>query len=127
MARILVIEDNAPNLELMSYLLQAFGHAVITATDGEVGEEIARDRLPELVLCDVQLSGIDGFEFARRLKNHPPCSRIPVVAVTAFAMVGDRDKVLASGFDGYIAKPIVPETFVEQAEAFLGGAARAGG
>ena len=82
---------------------------------------------PSSLSLRVELSGIDGFEFARRLKNHPPCSRIPVVAVTAFAMVGDRDKVLASGFDGYIAKPIVPETFVEQAEAFLGGAAREGG
>ncbi len=121
MARILVIEDNAANLELMSYLLQAFGHAVITATDGEQGEAIARDRLPALILCDLHLPGIDGFEVARRLKKAPPCSGIPLVAVTAFAMVGDRDKILTQGFDGYIAKPIDPETFVEQVETFLGG------
>jgi two-component system, cell cycle response regulator len=121
MARVLVIEDNAANLELMRYLLQAFGHIVVTATDGEQGAALARDQSPDLVLCDLQLPGIDGLEVARRLKSDPRSSKTPVVAVTAFAMVGDRDKVLAAGFDGYIAKPIDPEKFVEQAEIFLGG------
>jgi two-component system, cell cycle response regulator len=121
MARILIIEDNAANLELMRYLLHAFGHDVISAPDGEQGEASARDHTPDLVLCDLQLPGIDGFEVARRLKLDPRSSKIPLVAVTAFAMVGDREKILATGFDGYIPKPIDPETFVGQVEQFLGG------
>jgi two-component system cell cycle response regulator len=121
MARILIVEDNPANLELMRYLLQAFGHIVSAATDGEQGEALARDQAPDLVLCDLQLPGIDGFEVARRLKGDPELSKIPLLAVTAFAMVGDREKILAVGFDGYIAKPIDPETFVAEVEEFLGG------
>lgn len=119
MTCILVIEDNATNLELMTYLLQAFGHTPLSAGDGETGLEIARREIPDLIICDVQMPGIDGYEVARRLKSDPALRAIPLVAVTALAMVGDRDKVLAAGFDGYIAKPIDPETFVRQAEAFL--------
>jgi two-component system, cell cycle response regulator len=122
MARILIVEDNPANLELMRYLLQAFGHVVFAATDGEQGEASARHQTPDLVLCDLQLPGIDGFEVARRLKGNPELSSIPLLAVTAFAMVGDREKILAVGFDGYIPKPIDPETFVGQVEQFLGGA-----
>lgn len=119
MARILVIEDNPASLELMCYLLQAFGHRVYTATDGERGESVAREQMPDLIICDVQLPVVDGLELAHRLAEDTQLSRIPRVAVTALAMVGDRDKVLAAGFDGYIAKPIVPETFVGQIEAMI--------
>jgi two-component system cell cycle response regulator len=120
-ARILVIEDNPANLELMSYLLRAFGHEVLTAMDGETGLEIARREGPDLIVCDIQIPKVNGLEVARRLKSHPSLGKIPLVAVTAFAMVGDRDKVLSAGFDGYIAKPIIPDKFVHQVEAFLPG------
>ncbi|MHB9025533.1 MAG: response regulator [Armatimonadota bacterium] len=117
--RILVIEDNPTNLELMVYLLQAFHHTVFTASDGEEGIQITIRHLPDLIICDVHLPNVDGYAVARRLKEHPLLRRIPLIAVTALAMVGDRDKVLAAGFDGYIAKPITPEVFVKQVEAYL--------
>src|SRR5436309_4929284 len=118
-ARILIIEDNAANLELMTYLLQAFGHAPLTARRGEEGLALARRERPELIVCDIQLPGIDGYRVAAQIKADSELRATPLVAVTAFAMVGDRDKVLAAGFDGYIAKPIDPETFVGHVEAFL--------
>ncbi len=119
MARILVIEDNPTNLELISYLLKAFGHETLAATDGEKGLEVVRREMPDLIICDIQLPNMNGYEVARRLKADPALRAIPLVAVTAMAMVGDRDRVLAAGFDGYIPKPIAPETFVGQVEAFL--------
>lgn len=119
MAGILVIEDNLDNLELMTYLLQAFGHRTITAQDGASGLELARHEALDLIICDVHLPKVDGYEVAHRLKNDPRLRRIPLLAVTALAMVGDRDKLLAAGFDGYLAKPIDPEVFVRQVEGYL--------
>jgi len=119
-ARILIIEDNAANLELMTYLLKAFGHAPMTAGDGEEGLTIASRERPDLIVCDIQLPGMDGYSVAAKIKADRALRGIPLIAVTAFAMVGDRDKILATGFDGYIPKPITPETFVAQVEAFLG-------
>jgi two-component system cell cycle response regulator len=118
-ARILIIEDNPANLELMTYLLGAFGHTVLAAEDGRRGLEVARGERPDLIVCDVQLPDMDGYEVARRLKSDPELRTTPLVAVTALAMVGDRDRVLAAGFDGYLAKPINPETFVRQMEVYL--------
>lgn len=118
-ARILVIEDNKDNLELMSYLLNSFGYTVLTAVNGKEGLEIARRQLPDLIICDIHLPEVDGYEVARHLKNHPALKAIPLIAVTALAMVGDRDKVLAAGFNAYISKPIDPETFVEQVKTLL--------
>src|SRR5579859_695035 len=117
--RILVIEDNEANLELIVYLLQAYGHQTMSAGDGEKGLELAGRESPDVILCDIQLPGIDGYEVACRLKAVPELRLIPRVAVTAMAMVGDRDKLLAAGFDGYIGKPIKPETLVREVEAFL--------
>jgi two-component system, cell cycle response regulator len=116
---VLIIEDHADNLELMNYLLKAFGYATVTAVDGLAGVDLARSEDLELILCDIQLPGIDGFEVAKRLKQDERLRSIPVVAITALAMVGDRERALAAGFDGYIAKPINPETFVASVEAFL--------
>jgi CheY-like chemotaxis protein len=118
-ARILVIEDDLPSLELMTYLLQAFGHTSLSARDGEEGLEAVRREVPDLVLCDVHLPKIDGYEVARQLKGHPTLRTIPLVAVSASAMAHDRDQAQAAGFDGYLSKPIDPETFVQQVEAFL--------
>lgn len=124
MARILIIEDNPANLELMSYLLAAFGHTPLVAYDGETGLEAAHNGPLDLIICDIQLPRMDGYTVAKHLKSTPALSAIPLVAVTAFAMVGDRDRTLAAGFDGYISKPVDPETFVSQVETFLHPAQR---
>ena len=118
-ARILIIEDNPANLELMGYLLRCSGHEVPVATDGQAGLDLARMEAPELIICDIQMPHMTGFEVALRLKADDRLRHIPLVAITAFAMVGDRERVLAGGFDGYMAKPIDPEAFVAQIEAFL--------
>ena len=118
-SRILVIEDNATNMELMTYLLTAFGHIAIEARDGEEGVATALRTVPDLILCDLALPKLDGFGVARRIKTEPTLRGVPLIAVTASAMVGDRDKVIAIGFDGYITKPITPETFVAEVESYL--------
>jgi len=118
-ARILVVEDNPTNMELMTYLLKAFGHSVFTHRDGAGAVEAVREHMPDLVICDVHLPNMDGYEIARVLGSDPVLSKIPLIAVTAHAMVGDKDKLLAAGFDGYLAKPIDPERFVPQLQSFL--------
>jgi CheY-like chemotaxis protein len=124
-ARILVVEDNEANLELMTYLLKAFGYGVLMAWDGEEGLQVARREKPDLILCDLQMPKLDGYELVRRLRLDPTLSAYPVFAITAYAMRGDRDKAMAAGFDGYIPKPIIPEQFIGQVEEFL-ARARAG-
>jgi two-component system cell cycle response regulator len=123
-ARILVIEDNLGNLELMTYLLQAFGHQVSAEVDGVAGLAAARRERPDVIVCDVHLPGIDGYGVACELKGDADLKNVPLIAVTALAMVGDRDKVLAAGFDGYISKPIEPPRFIDQVEAFLAAGQR---
>jgi CheY-like chemotaxis protein len=118
-ARILIIEDNATNMELMVYLLKAFGYEPLLASDGEAGIKIARQQTPDLILCDIHLPKLDGYGVIAVLRTDPGLSAVPIIAVTALAMVGDREKLLASGFDGYIEKPIEPETIISQIEAFL--------
>ena len=126
-AKILIIEDNAANLELMTYLLGAFGYRLITADDGERGLELALRERPDLVICDIQLPGMDGYMVARRLRADPSRRDVPMIAVTALAMVGDRDRSLAAGFNGYISKPIDPEAFVQDVARFLPAPLRAPG
>lgn len=118
-ARILIIEDNPTNMELMVYLLKAFGHTPLSAYDGEEGINLARQEMPDLIVCDIHLPRMDGYCVVQCLKIDPVLRPIPVIAVTALAMVGDREKLLASGFDDYIGKPIEPEKFVKQIEKFL--------
>jgi len=123
--RILVIEDNPASMELARYVLEAFGYTVIAAIDGETGLELARAEPPDLVICDLELPGIDGIEVAKQLKAQPALAPVPLVAVTAFAMVGDRERLLSAGFDGYISKPLDPQTFVPQIAAFINSPAPA--
>jgi two-component system cell cycle response regulator len=106
-------------MELMSYLLTAFGHTPLTAFDGESGVRQAREQLPDLILCDVHLPKLDGYGVVGMLKADPRLRAIPVLAVTALAMVGDRERLLQAGFDGYVAKPIEPEQFGAQLDPFL--------
>jgi two-component system cell cycle response regulator len=119
MANILVIEDNEPNLELMTYLLVASGHDVVPAPCGERGVELALHETPNLVVLDIQLPDMSGFDVLASLRAQPAMAGIPIVAVTANAMVGDRDHALAAGFDGYIAKPIEPANFTRAIDGFL--------
>lgn len=121
MARILVIEDNPINLELMTYLLRAWGHEAISATDGQAGLDVVRADPPDLVVCDIQMPGLDGYEVARALKADAALARVPLLAVTAFAMVGDHDRALRAGFDGHFSKPIDPAQFMAELARFLPG------
>ncbi|MGH9872245.1 MAG: response regulator [Pyrinomonadaceae bacterium] len=118
-ARVLVIEDNPASLDLMVYLLRAFGHTPLLARDGLQGIEVARTETPDLILCDIQLPGADGIEVCKTLKQDSNTRTITLVAVTAYAMVGDREKLLAHGFNGYLSKPINPQTFMEQLAPYL--------
>ncbi|HSV45174.1 MAG TPA: response regulator [Ramlibacter sp.] len=124
--RVLLIEDNPASMELGRYLLEAHGFECIAAFDGLTGLRQAAASRPDLVLCDLQLPDVDGFEVLRRLRGDATLAAVPVVAITAFAMVGDRDRVLAAGFDGYLAKPVDPQRFAAQVRGFL-RAGRAGG
>ena len=118
-ARILIIEDDPASLEVARYLLNYAGHLTISASDGGQGAELAVDQGPDLILCDLQLPVMDGYHVLSQLREDPRWRRVPLIAVTASSMIGDREKVLAAGFDGYISKPIVPETFVADVESFL--------
>jgi CheY-like chemotaxis protein len=118
-ARILIVEDNAANLELVEYLLKAGGHRTLAATDGAEGVRMAREQLPDLVICDLQMPVLNGYEALQQLRGDPALRAIPVIAVTAFSMPGDREKVVQAGFDGYLTKPIDPETFLQQIEKHI--------
>jgi CheY-like chemotaxis protein len=122
--RILVVEDNVPNLDLMTLMLTASGHTVIPAATGADGLEQARTQSPDLVVLDLQLPDADGRQVLARIRADPALAMLPVVAVTAYAMVGDREKALADGFDGYVSKPIVPATFSRMLDQFLPPALR---
>lgn len=125
MARILVVEDNAINLELMVDLLEAAGHEILSATDGDAGLALALRERPDLVLCDIQMPGRDGHAVAAALRTLPEQAQVPMVAVSAAAMAGDRERALASGFDAIVSKPIDPARFLSLIEPFL-PAARSG-
>ena len=116
--RVLVVEDDPDSLELMTYLFHAFGHEAIGAGKGDEALALALSARPDLILCDLRLPGMDGFELLSRIKSDPFLKSIPVVAVTAYAMPGDRERVMSAGFQGYVTKPIDPVTFVRQAEEF---------
>ncbi len=118
-ARILLIEDNEQNRYLARFLLEQGGHEVLQAETGPLGLAMAAEAKPDLILLDIQLPGMDGHAVARNLKSNTELRSIPVVAVTSYAMAGDREKCLEAGAEGYIEKPINPETFLTEIEAFL--------
>lgn len=105
-ALILIVEDNLKNLKLIRDLLQFKGYQTIEAETAEAGIDLARERRPALILMDIQLPGMDGREAMKTLKADGATNEIPIIALTASAMKGDRERLLADGFDGYIAKPI---------------------
>jgi two-component system cell cycle response regulator DivK len=116
---VLLIEDNEQNRYLATFLLQQSGFNVDAACDGPSGVAKALSLLPDLILLDIQLPGMDGYAVARALRTHAALDRIPIVAVTSYAMVGDREKSLGAGCNGYIEKPINPETFVAEISRFV--------
>lgn len=117
--KILYIEDNEQNLYLVSFILEKHGYEVHAAMDGREGINCAARVLPDLILLDIQLPLMDGYAVARELRNNPDLAGIAIVAVTSYAMAGDRDKALAAGCNGYIEKPINPDTFMQQVEQHL--------
>jgi two-component system, cell cycle response regulator DivK len=114
---VLVVEDNEKNMKLLRDVLQATGHKVLEATDGEGALALAREHSPALVLMDIQLPDIDGVEALARLRADPATAAIPVVAVTAQAMKGDRERFVAAGFDAYLSKPIDLDELLEAVAA----------
>jgi len=116
---ILLIEDNEQNRYLETFLLEARGYYVEAASDGPLGIKMATERRYDLILLDIQLPSMDGYAVASALRKNPATKDIPIVAVTSYAMAGDREKVLASGCDGYLEKPINPDTFVSEIEKFI--------
>lgn len=116
---VLIIEDNEQNIYLATFLLKNSGYRVVQARSGEEGLGQSRKTRPDLILLDIQLPEMDGYEVVRRLKSQPATAAIPVVAVTSYAMAGDREAILAAGCHGYVEKPIDPDTFVATVTAFL--------
>lgn len=116
---VLLIEDNEQNRYLVTFLLERRGFEVISAIDGPQGLELAGNRTPDLVLLDIQLPVMHGYDVARALRRLENLRDTPIVAVTSYAMVGDREKCLAAGCNGYIEKPINPETFIAEIERFV--------
>ena len=117
--RILLIEDNVQNRYMATFLLEKHGYDVVPAEDGPTGIELAAKVQPCLILLDIQLPKMDGYAVARELRRNPALDGIPILAVTSYAMLGDRDKALAAGCDGYIEKPIDPDTFASDVERHL--------
>jgi len=111
-ARILVVEDNVANMTLATFLLESAGHVVLSATDAETGVAVARDAHPDLILMDIQLPGMDGLQATGLLKADDATRSIPVIALTALAMKGDEERILAAGCDGYVAKPLAYKSFL---------------
>lgn len=120
MSRVLVVEDSPANMMLAVTLLESAGHAVLQAERAVLGIELAQNEAPDLILMDVQMPGMDGLEAMRILKAGPRTRQIPVIALTALAMKGDRERLLKAGFDGYIEKPIDYLAFLSLVEEITG-------
>jgi two-component system cell cycle response regulator DivK len=121
MATILVVEDNAANMKLAVFLLQNAGYTVLSATDAEAGLTLARNERPNLILMDIQLPGMDGLAATALLKLDAATHAIPVIALTALAMKGDEERILAAGCVGYLAKPMGYREVLATVAAQLGG------
>lgn len=117
--KILIIEDNEQNLYLVSFILQKHDYKVHQARDGRAGIELAAQLIPDLILLDIQLPGMDGYAVAQSIRKNDQLQKVPIVAVTSYAMVGDREQALVAGCTGYIEKPINPDTFMDEVESYL--------
>ncbi|MBL8482629.1 MAG: response regulator [Rhodocyclaceae bacterium] len=118
-ARILIAEDHPSSRELLVYLLEAAGYVVHSVDDGAAALQAIREIKPNLVICDLQMPELDGYGVLRALRADPDFASLPVLAVTAFSMLGDRETVMSAGFTAYFSKPIDPETFVDEMASHL--------
>ncbi len=123
MRKVLVIEDNEDNLKIVTYALRRAGYEVVPAVSGEAGVDAAERERPFFILMDINLPGIDGIETTRRIRRSAGDSGVPIIAITSYAMTGDRDRILAAGCNGYIEKPIDPITIVEHIHEIIGAGA----
>ena len=119
MKKILMVEDSEVNRYLVRFMLEKEGYEVIEAIDGTTGVELAIKEKPDLVIMDIQLPDIDGLEATRRIRASEVDGDIPIIALTSYAMTGDRERALAAGCTSYIEKPVNPETFVTEMEKYL--------
>jgi two-component system, cell cycle response regulator DivK len=119
MKKILVVEDNPTNMYLICYIIDQMGHQAIKALTGEEGVEMAVREQPDLILMDIQLPGIDGLEAIQRIRASNIRFPIPIVAITSYAMTGDRERLLAAGCNGYLEKPINSETIIDELKVYL--------
>ena len=117
--KILVVDDNEMNRYLVSFILEKNGFEVITANDGLEGVETAREQRVDMVIMDIKMPRMDGYEATTSIKKLEGCQSVPIIALTSYAMAGDKKKAVAAGCDGYIAKPINPETFMDEIRKFL--------
>jgi len=117
---LLIIEDNEQNFYMMRFLLEKKGFQVLGAENGRLGVQMALEHVPDAILLDIQLPEMDGYAVAAELKKHHQLDHVPIVAVTSYAMVGDREQILAAGANGYIEKPINPDTFVDEISRYVG-------
>jgi two-component system cell cycle response regulator DivK len=117
--KILIIEDNKQNMYLMTYLLKSYGYEVIQADNGVDGIRQAKEVQPQAILLDIQLPQLNGYQVAEELRKDSSLNKIPIIAVTSYAMPGDKERALAAGATGYIEKPINPNTFISQLREYL--------
>lgn len=117
---VLIVEDNELNMRLFNDLLEAFGYRTVKTRDGRQAVPLAREHKPDLIVMDIQLPEISGLEVTKMLKDDPALKAIPVLAVTAFAMRGDEQKIRAGGCDAYLSKPISVTTFLDTVRRFIG-------
>ncbi len=119
MRKILIVEDNEKNMYLMNFILTKSGYEIVKAETGEKGVELAVKEKPDLIIMDIQLPGIDGLEAVKRIRESEADGRIPIIAITSYAMAGDKERVLNAGCTGYIEKPINPETFLAEIGRYI--------
>ena len=119
MKRVLVVEDDKINRYMITFLLKKHGYTVIEARDGVTGVDLAVKEKPDLIIMDIQLPDINGLEVTRRIRASEADGNIPIIALTSYAMAGDKEKALEAGCTGYIEKPIKPETFIDQIKKYL--------
>ena len=120
MKTVLVIEDNENNMKLITFILEKNGFAVIGAENGRRGVELALKEAPDFIMLDIQLPDINGFEVLKEIRTSKINGDIPIIAITSYAMSGDREKMLSAGCNGYIEKPIDPETVMKQIREVIG-------
>ena len=119
MKKVLVVEDSETNLYLMRTILQKLSYQVIEAQDGFSGVDLAQSERPDLILMDIQLPGLDGYEATKRIRAFEALKEIPIIAITSYAMAGDEEKTLAAGCTAYMKKPIEPKSFIEELKKYL--------